>query len=111
MATYAPSQLRAPLALTTSAQDIVKPASAHHSVIRTLIVQANASSRTFNAGMNTSTADSAALRIFDTYSLTINIPSIFNLWLVADPTNWLTALASAAGSTVIMSASGYDYTD
>lgn len=109
MATYTPSQLRAPLALTTSAQDIVKPASLHTSIIRTLIVQANVASRTFNAGMNTSTADTAALRIFDAFPLTANVPFIFNGWLVADTTNWLTAVASAAGSSVMIQASGYDY--
>jgi len=109
MATYAPSQLRATIALTASAADLVKPLLAHTSIIRTFVVQANVASRTVTLDMATSTADAAATRIVDAYALTANVPWIVNGWFVCDTTTWLVGLASAAGSTVMFSASGYDY--
>lgn len=110
MATYVPTQLKATTALTTSAADLVKPAAAHTSIIRTFIVNANTTARTVTLDMATSTADAAATRFVDAYALTANVPWIVNGWLVADTTTWLVGLASAAGSTVMFSASGYDYT-
>lgn len=109
MATYVPTQLKATTALTTSAADLVKPASLHTSIIRTMIINANTTARTVTLNMATSTADAAATRFLDAYALTANVPFIFNGWLVADTTTWLVGLASHAGSTVMFSASGYDY--
>lgn len=106
--TLTPSQLVGVLALTTLPQDIVKPADAHTSIIRTLIVQGNTAARTVTLDMATSTDDAAATRIVDGYPLTINIPWITNFWLVCTTTTWLVGLASDAGSTVMISASGYD---
>ncbi len=106
--TLTPSQLLGVLALTASAQDIVKPASLHTSIIRTLITQANTTARTVTYDMATSTADAAATRIVDAYALTVNVPWILNMWLVCTTTTWLVGLASNAGSTVMCSASGYD---
>lgn len=109
MATYTPSQLVGVQALTASAADLVKPATNHTSIIRTFIVNANTGSRTVTLDMATSTADAAATRIVDAYALTANVPWIVNCWLVCTTTTWLVGLASAAGSTVMFSASGYDY--
>jgi hypothetical protein len=103
-----PSQLRATIALTASAQDLVKPVAAHTSIIRTFVVQANTTARTVTLDMATSTADAAATRIVDAYALTANVPWINNVWWVCDTTTWLVGLASAAGTTVMFSASGYD---
>ena len=109
MATYIPTVLRATIALTTAAVDMVKPASAHVSIVRTLIVQANTSGRTVTLNMATSTADAAATRFVDAYALTANVPWVNNVYLVCDTTTWLVGLASHAVSTVMFSASGLDY--
>jgi hypothetical protein len=109
MATYVPTQLKATTALTASAADLVKPAASHTSIVRTFVVQANTAARTVTLNMATSTADAAATRFVDAYALTANVPWINNCWLVADTTTWLVGLASAAGSTVMFSAWGYDY--
>lgn len=109
MATYVPTQLKATTALTTSAADLVKPASSHTSIVRTFIVQANTSGRTVTLNMATSTADAAATRFVDAYALTANVPWINNCYLVCDTTTWMVGLASHAGSTVMFSASGLDY--
>lgn len=109
MATYVPSQLKATTALTGTPTDLVKPVAAHISIIRTMVIQANAAARTVTLDMATSTADATATRIVDAYALTQNVPWFINGWLVADTTTWLVGLASAAGSTVMFSASGYDY--
>ncbi len=109
MATYVPTQLRATIALTTAAVDMVKPASLHTSIVRTFIVQANVAARTVTLNMATSTADAAATRFVDAYPLTANVPWIVNGWFVCDTTTWMVGLASNAVSTVMFSASGYDY--
>lgn len=109
MATYTPVQLKATTALTTSAADIVKPAGGITAIIRTFVVQANTTARTVTLDMATSTADAAGTRIVDAYALTANVPWIVNGWFVCDTTTWLVGLASAAGSTVMISCSGYNY--
>jgi hypothetical protein len=109
MAVYVPTQLRPTIALTASAQDLVKPAAAHTSIVRSFVVQANTAARTVTLDMATSTADAAATRFVDAYALTANVPWIVNCYLVADTTTWLVGLASNAGSTVMFSAWGLDF--
>ncbi len=83
---------------------------ANTGVLRTIHAQANSASHSFT--VSTGGADAAATRLFDAYSLTSLVPSIFSGWWVVPATvvSWLGYKCdTATGSLVMLSISGYVY--
>ena len=87
MAAYTPAAVIPVTALTiTGGTSLLTGTTGVVYVIRTLHVEANSSGKTFNFSIG---ADAVGTRLFDTYSLGANVPSIFNGW-------WVTTGAGAA---------------
>lgn len=103
MATYTPKAL-VPQAAAANSATTIYTATAVTGIVRTIIVQAPSTAKTFTMSQG---ADAAGTRLFDGYALTTNVPAIFNLWWVITASGTI----QASGSTTAVSTglSGYEY--
>jgi ABC-type proline/glycine betaine transport system permease subunit len=106
MATYTPTQLRTPTAITASAVTVYTAPASTTGIIRTFSFQTiTAHSVSLSIG-----ADAVGTRILDGYLLTINVPYIVNGWF-AIPTTVIAQVKadSIATNAPVFGAWGYEF--
>jgi hypothetical protein len=110
MASYTPTQILPPTSTVNAVVYYTSPASTS-GVIRTVIACANASasspSFTFCIG-----TDGAATRVIAAFALTLNLPAIWNFWLLTAQNSANACGVSGSDNTanhVISSVGGYQY--
>jgi len=106
MATYVPTQLRTPTAITASAATVYTPSGATTGIIRTFVFNTlTAHSVSLSIG-----ADAVGTRILDAYLLTVSIPYIVNGWyVVPNGVNVQAKADSIATNAPVFGAWGYEY--
>ena len=107
MAGYVPTSLIAPGAIAGSGTATTyTPSGATTGIIRTLFAQTTTTARTVT--FVPYGADGTGTRFLDAYALTVNVPVVYNLWLVVP--NGKTSTAYSNGTaTVSFAASGYEW--